>query len=221
MTAASEECLPTRYQSSWQWPVDRSNYDCSSTLTNAEHEALVALGWDIRRRCHDDPHPSEWTAIERLVKPLDDARRSMFVKNSRYHRRSALDAVGIILRGCAVTRRPFWVWGPSVWIDQILCESQLDFRKTFNGRLDAIVRPYTMAIAYLLKCNVEFQRLGKFSRRSLANRVFGTSLVDQAIDPIMVTMQDWGYSSGRKTPQHPGLVSARSPIIGDYTIAVM
>ena len=92
-----------RDPSSWQWPVDPTRYDRTPTLAAAEHTALVALGWELRRgRCHDLQRP-EWAALERLVRPLDEARLGLFTPDDPYHHRSALDAVAIILHACAAT----------------------------------------------------------------------------------------------------------------------
>ena len=98
----------SRDQRLWQWPIDRTLYDCTPTLTVAEQVALKTLDWELRRgRGHDLERP-EWSVITRLVQPLDDARRGMYVQDDRYHRRSTLDAVGIILHGCAVTQQAYW-----------------------------------------------------------------------------------------------------------------
>ena len=57
--------------------LDVSGFDRSPALSAAEREALIALGWDLRRsRCHDADRP-EWTVVKRLVAPLDAARLAM------------------------------------------------------------------------------------------------------------------------------------------------
>jgi hypothetical protein len=77
----------------WQWPIDLTRYDRTPELSAIEHEALIALGWDLRRgRCHDPSRP-EWATIKRLLDPLDDAYRSLSIPDKRYHRRCALDAI--------------------------------------------------------------------------------------------------------------------------------
>ena len=64
--------------SGWPWPIDLTRYDRTPTLTPAEHAALVALGWEVRRGRGHDLQRLEWGTIARLVRPLDDARRSVF-----------------------------------------------------------------------------------------------------------------------------------------------
>jgi hypothetical protein len=173
----------------WQWPIVLTRYDRTPTLAPEEHAGLVALGWEVRRgRCHDLRRP-EWTAIDRLVRPLDDARQSVFTPANPYHHRSALDAVGIILHACATTQRPFWAWPPATWIEHVLAPSQQAFQRAYPGWIDGAVRPYLVAMAYLLDGFAAFELLGPFNRVALAHRVFGPALVQQALDPIMATLR--------------------------------
>ena len=81
----------SRPRSEWSWPLDLTRYDRTPTLTPAEHAALVALGWEVRRGRGHDLQRLEWGTIARLVRPLDDARRSVFTPENPYHHRSALD----------------------------------------------------------------------------------------------------------------------------------
>src|SRR5437764_14582683 len=83
----------------WHWPIDPDCYDRTPELSPDELAALIALDWDVRRgRCHDPARP-EWMTIARLVRPLDDARLSLYIPNTntRHHQRSAPDAVGLSL----------------------------------------------------------------------------------------------------------------------------
>jgi integrase len=210
----------------WQWPMDLTHYDRTPTLTPAEHAALVALGWEVRRGRGHDLQRLEWVTIARLVHPLDDARRSVFTPDNPYHHRSALDAVGIILHACGTTRQAFWAWSPATWIDVVLTASQQAFQRAYPGWIDGAVRPYLVAMAYLLDCFAAFELLGPFNRLALANRVFGPARVQQAVDPILTTLRTWGYHSARHTAEVPGLVSAlllhnRSPHLADLTASVI
>jgi integrase len=208
----------------WQWPIDRTRYDRTSTLTPAESAALVALGWEVRRGRGHHLHRPEWAAIARLVQPLDDARRSVFTPDDPYHHRSALDAVGIILHACTTLQQAFWAWDPATWIATVLTPSQQAFQRAYPGWIDGAVRPYLVGMAYLLDCFAAFELLGPFNRIALASRVFGPVLVQQAVDPIMTTLRTWGYHSARHTTTVPGLIGAlllanRSPSLADLTAA--
>jgi integrase len=210
----------------WPWPIDLTRYDRTPTLAPTEYAALMALGWEVRRgRGHDLQRP-EWTAIDRLVRPLDDARRSVFTPDDPYHHRSALDAVGIMLHACATTQQTFWAWTSATWIAEVLTPSQQAFQRAYPGWIDGAVRPYLVAMAYLLDGFATFERLGPFNRVALAHRVFGPAPVQQALEPIMTTLRGWGYHSARHTTTVPGLVSAlllhnRSPYLADLTAATI
>jgi hypothetical protein len=161
-----------------------------------------------------------------LVRPLDDARRSVFTPDNPYHHRSALDAVGIILHACGTTRQAFWTWSPARWIDVVLTTSQQAFQRAYPGWIDGAVRPYLVAMAYLLDCFAAFELLGPFNRVALAHRVFGPAHVQQAVEPILTTLRTLGYHSARHTAAIPGLVSAlllhnRSPYLADLTAPVI
>ena len=216
--------VPLPHPGRWQWPIDLTRYDRTPTLTAGEYEALIALGWEVRRGRGHTRHGPEWAAIARLLQPLDDARRSVFTPDDPYHHRSALDAVGIILQACATTQQAFWAWDPATWMTAVLTSSQQAFQRAYPGWIDGAVRPYLVAMAYLLDRFAAFELLGPFNRVALAKRVFGPTLVQQALDPIMTTLRTWGYHSARHTTTVPGLVGAlllanRSPYLADLSAA--
>ncbi len=164
----------------WHWPIDPTRYDRTPELSANELAALVALDWDVRRgRCHDPERP-EWATLERLLRPLDDARLSLYTPNTRYHQRSALDAVGLILHGCRVRQTTFWQWNEAAWVEVLGADQRAFQRREFSGWLDATVRPYMVAMAYVLGCFSAFQRLGAFNRLTRAPRVFGPVPVEEA-----------------------------------------
>jgi hypothetical protein len=134
--------------------------------------------------------------------------------------------VGIIFHACATTQQAVWAWSPVSWIDAVLTASQQAFQRAYPGCIDGAVRPYLVAMAYLLDGFAAFELLGPFNRLALAPRVFGPAHVQQAVDPILTTLRTWGYHSARHTAAIPGLVSAlllynRSPHLADLTAAVI
>jgi integrase len=148
------------------------------------------------------------------------------IPEGRYHSRGALDAVGIILHACATRQCAFWTWSPATWIADVLKPSQRAFQRAYPGWIDGAVRPYLVALAYLLDCFAAFHLLGSFNRLTLATRVFDPTLVQQAVDPIMTTLREWGYQSAQRTADFPGLVSAllvhnHSPYLADLTASVI
>ena len=215
--AASTFDLP-----SWHWPIDPTRYDRTPKLSTNELAALVALNWDVRRgRCHDPARP-EWATLERLLRPLDDARLSLYTPNTRYHQRSALDAVGLILHGCRTHKTAFWQWNDATWVEVLGADQRAFQRREFSGWLDATVRPYMVAMAYVLDCFSAFQLLGAFNRLTLATRVFGPVPVEEAMRQILTVLQGWGYHETNSRDRYPGLICTllllnRSPYLADLT----
>jgi hypothetical protein len=208
----------------WSWPIDPTRYDRTPLLSSDELAALVALDWDVRRgRCHDPGRP-EWAQLERLLRPLDDARLSLFIPptNTRYHQRSVLDAVGLILHGCRTHRTAFWQWDEATWVQVLGADQRAFQRREFSGWLDATVRPYMVAIAYLLDCFSAFQLLGPFNRLSLATKVFGPTVVKEAIDQVLTVLQGWGYRGANDQDKYRGLICTllllnHSPYLADLS----
>ena len=56
-----------------------------------------------------------------------------------------------------------------------------------------MVRPYVAAFAYMIGGFTGFDRLGAFNRQSLAWRIFGKDLVEDAAAQVTATLQGWGY----------------------------
>jgi integrase len=210
----------------WSWPIDRTRYDRTPELSPNELAALVALDWDVRRgRCHDPARP-EWATLERLLRPLDDARLSLFTPTTRYHQRSSLDAVGLILHGCRMQQTAFWQWDEATWVEILGADQRAFQRREFSGWLDATVRPYMVGIAYLLDCFSAFQSIGAFNRLALAMRVFGPTLVEEAMNQVMTILQGWGYHETNSRDRYPGLICTllllnRSPYLADLTTSAL
>ncbi|MFC0438025.1 hypothetical protein [Kutzneria buriramensis] len=89
----------------WAWPIHSTRYNRSPELTGVELEALRRLGMNNlrRRRCYDGDAP-EWALVQRLLRPLDDARAALWCPDTTHHRRAISDAIGLVLLRCAALR---------------------------------------------------------------------------------------------------------------------
>ena len=148
---------------------------------------------------------------------------ALFIPANRYHERSSRDAVALILHACMSRHSSFWSWSPTTWVDVFGPDHQT-IQRRFSGWADGAVRPYMMAIAYLLGCFSDFHLMGKINDVTLATRVFGPTRVQAAVEPILAVMQDWGYRTARNTSTIPGLVCTllllnRSPDLTEITTA--
>ena len=202
--------------------LDTSGFDRSPALSVDEHRALLALGWDLRRRRGHDPHRSEWASVARLVVPLDAARRALRdLPDTRHHRRTSLDAVGLVLHRCAESGSAFWGWSAEDWTG-LIGRDRAAFENPWPGWLDASVRSCVAAYAYLLGNFDSFHHLGPFNRLALAWRVFGRAALERAIDDVAGTLTRLGYRSGSGDPQIRTIVCElllrnRSPHLQDLT----
>src|ERR1700677_5020800 len=82
--------------------LDVAGFDRTAALSQSERDALTSLGWQLRRRRSHDAELPEWKVIGRLLAPLDAARSTLCdLPDTPLHRRSAKDAVGLVLHRCA------------------------------------------------------------------------------------------------------------------------
>ena len=227
MTALSSAAVNlTAAAPAWTWPISPAKYDSSAALTGLELSALEELGWGLRQWPDrwQDPHQAQWRAIHRLVQPLAAAREHLDVADNVFHRRSAVDAVALLLRGCATQRRSFWAWDASAWAD-VLGTSGKAYRRAYPGWADSSARSYAIAMAYLFGF-ADLQLLGNVGRTAVARKVFGQARVDEAIDQVTAVLHGWGQRSPQVTARTVGLLSHsmllnRSPLLADLTPEVL
>jgi integrase len=172
--------------------LDVSGFDRSPALSPDEQEALASLGWHLRRRRSHDPTLSGWTAIGRLLAPLDAARLALHRPDTALHRRSALDAVGLVLSRCAEEGAAYWGWPGEAWV-RLIGEDRHAFERPWPGWLDQTVRPYVAAYGYLLCGFAAFHQLGPFNRLALAERIFGREAIGGALGAVYSRLEGWGY----------------------------
>ena len=176
--------------------LDVSGFDRTPTLLPGEREALVSLGWQLRRRRSHDPGLPVWDAIGRLLAPLDAARRALHRPDTALHRRSSLDGIGLVLARCAEEGAAFWGWPEEAWV-RLIGADRHAFTRPWPDWVDQTVRPYVAGYGYLLCGFDALHRLGSFNRLALAWRVFGREAMDHAQERIAAKLESWGYRSAR------------------------
>ena len=173
--------------------LDISGFDRTAALSPDEREALTALGWQLRRRRSHDPALPQWRSIQRLVTPLDAARLAVRDRpDTQLHRRSSLDAAGLVLSRCMEEGTAYWGWPEEAWV-RLIGEDRHAFARPWPGWVDQTVRPYVVAYGYLLCDFGAFHRLGAFNRIALVERVFGREAVGAVLDAIFSKLEGWGY----------------------------
>ena len=90
------------------------------------------------------------------------------------HRRAGAHAAAVILRYCATSGRAWWGW--TAWDWAAVCgPSSQAFRAAQPLPTETTVRPFTIALGYLLGEFSDFQHLGNFNRLQLAQLVFSAA----------------------------------------------
>lgn len=170
--------------SPWCGPRAPERFDRTASLADAERNARLSLGWQLRRRrCCDHGRP-EWATVARLLEPRDAAHAS---------RR---DRPATPLASCcgAVARRTPPSGGTeNAWV-RLIGTDRHAFLRPWPGFIDQTVGPYVIADADL-RCGFgAFQRRGPFHRRALAVPLFGKDPLDAARERIAATLAGWGLS---------------------------
>ena len=93
----------------------------------------------------------------------------------------AAHAAGIILQHCADSGQAYWAWTGWDWARLAGSRAARSSWTARRCRPRRAVRPFLVALAYLLGGFTDFQHLGMFNRLHLAQLVFGAEAVDAAI----------------------------------------
>jgi integrase len=133
-----------------------------------------------------------WAQLTRLVGPLDDARAVLRHPAQSRYRRASAHAAGLVLQHCSDTGRVYWTWTPADWAN--LCASSAEaFVAARVTPTETTVRPFLVALGYLLGNFDDFQLLGTFNRLHLAHLVFGATAVEDSLREATQTLNRWGY----------------------------
>src|SRR5664280_2410345 len=215
--------LPERR--AWSFPLDLDGYDRQGQLTAAELRALLELGPAYLRRSRArgaDQRTPRWDALTRLVAPLDEARAVLHHAPTARYRRAGAHAAGLVLQHCAETGRAYWGWTAPDWAT-LCCPSAEEFLAARTLPTEITVRPFLVALGYLLGGFTDAQQLGTFNRLHLAQLVFGADRVEDSMRRAVEILDGWGYR-GVLTAQHrwrgmfaQALLINRSPRLEDLT----
>jgi integrase len=211
--------------------LDVSGFDRRVMLSSAESEALAALSARELQRNRSVGVPrrtaAQWRALARLVEPLDTARCLLHHGDDVRFRRAGLHATAIVLGHCAELGRSWWGWSAWDWA-RLACASSAQFRAAQPLPTETTVRPFLVALGYLLGEFAEFQHLGAFNRLHLAELVFGPAPVERAMEQVAEVVARWGYRSQTREDGRfrvPGILAQallinRSPRLADLSTDV-
>ena len=130
--------------------VTDNEFDRCPELRGDEAAALTALSpLEMRRnRACGVPRRTaqHWTALARLVEPLDATRAILHHLDDVYYQRAGAHAVAVVLQHCAATGRAYWEWSAWDWASVCGASSQA-FRAAQPLPTETMVRPFVMALA--------------------------------------------------------------------------
>ncbi|HEX5255782.1 MAG TPA: tyrosine-type recombinase/integrase [Mycobacterium sp.] len=208
--------------------LDVGGFDRRAVLLAGESEALAALDAQALRRNRSVGIPRRtatcWRALSRLVEPLDAARDLLHHGDDVAFRRAGLHACAIVLGNCAALGRSWWGWTAWDWA-RLAGASSAEFRAAQPVPTQTTVRPFLVALGYLLGEFAEFQHLGAFNRLHLTHLIFGSEPVTVAMEQVAEVMQRWGYRSQTREDGRyrlPGILAQallinRSPRLADLS----
>jgi len=209
----------------WGPGLKDRGWDRSRELLDGEAAAIAAIGPAGLRRNRATGIPRRtarhWNAISRLVKPLDAARAALHHDDDPKFRRAGAQAAAVILQHCSDTGQSYWAWTSWDW-GRLAGPGSGEFLAARGLPTERTVRPFLVALAYLLGGFTDFQHLGMFNRLHLAQLVFGSEAVDAAMSETAVVLDRWGYRSQARDAGHqlPGVLAQalllnRSPRLQD------
>jgi integrase len=208
-------------------PAD-CRWDRRVALLDSEAAALLTLGPARLRRNGAVGIPRRtalhWRALTRLTEPLDAAVAGLHHGDDVRFRRAGRQAAAIVLQHCADTGRSCWGWTPWEWA-RLCGGSAREFLAAQSLPTEPTVRPFVVALAYLLGGFTDFHRLGTFNRLHLACLIFGEPAVDEAMCCAEEVLDRWGYHISKGTRSRmrgvfsQALLLNRSPRLEDLDTA--
>jgi integrase len=213
-------------QTPWSSPIDGRGWERRGELLDHEAAAIIALGPDGLRRNRARGIPRRtavhWKALARLVDPLDATRAGLHHGDDVRFRRAGAHAAAVILWNCADTGRSYWDWTAWDWAN--LCGGSAgEFVAARTLPTETTVRPFVIALGYLLGGFADFQHLGTFNRLHLASLIFGEDAVEESLRRAVEILDQWGYRSPLLAKHRlrgaisQALLINRSPRLEDFT----
>ena len=202
----------------WSWPVVLSQYDQTKLFFPTEEEALNKIANRPPRLRRTYINASIRQRFSRLVPPLHDCLEALSATKI-----ASTCVISIIVQEMLRRRVSFWGWSEQDWKETICPDASL-FRQTFKRaegyRMDLI------ATAYLLRGITDFVGLGSFSKRVLAERVFGSQCLSEASQSTADLLRSWGLGVSMVRVRYPRLIAELlllngSPHLTELTPAVL
>lgn len=124
------------------------------------------------------------------------------------------------MQHCADTGQSYWAWSSWDWA-RLAGSGSGEFLAARALPTERTVRPFLVALAYLISGFTGFQHLGMFNRLHLAQLVFGTEAIGAAMGEVTAVLDRWGYRSQVRDGEYklPGVLSQALLINGSPRLA--
>jgi hypothetical protein len=196
MTAATALAASQHDDSPGRVFLVQPGWDCRPDVLAGEAAAIFAIGPVGLRRSRARGIPRRtarhWHTVSRLVQPLDAAREALHHDDDPDFLRAGAHAAAIVLQHCADTGRSYWAWTSWDWA-RLCGSSAAEFLAARTLPIERTVRPFLVAMGYLVGGFTGFHHLGNFNRLHLAGLVFGQEQVEESIAQAAGILDQWGY----------------------------
>jgi hypothetical protein len=150
--------------------------------------------------------------LARRTAPLDETVAGLHRGDHVRFRRAGAHAAAVVLQHCADTGRAYWGWTPWEWA-RLCGASAREFVTVQPLPTEPTVRPFVVALAYLLSGFTDFHRLGMFNRLHLACLVFGEPAVEESLRRASEVLDRWGYRDSTGVKHRLRGVFSQAPLL--------
>ncbi len=177
-------------QVTWSWPLHPTAYDHTPTLSEAEYAILKQV---FSQPSRPIKKPIKAT-LHRLIAPLHD------VLVLRHSSKEVYDGtLRFMLYEMYRSGKTFWAWSKEEWT-VIVGLDKRTFVQQQRGKYTKI-RSILLQLTYLLEILPDTVALiPPTGLSSFARKVFGDTVIDEAVSQITTVLSSWGYRY--KDPRH-------------------
>lgn len=205
----------------WQFPIDVERYDHNPALTESEKEALACFVKHFTGRMRSWPAETK-SPLYRLVQPLQDVLDVVHLA-AKYR----ATPLAVILQEMHERGVAYWAWSEEQWQD-ILQPNFKAFHQRYPNFTDQTVRLELLAIGYFLcpLADLSSSLLRSVQPVPLARRLFGSEMLEQAVERIYQVIMSWGYNTGNHKAEltqaiAEAFLANRSPYLEDLTFSLL
>jgi len=205
----------------WKSPIDVEQYDRRPELSEPEKEALACFVMHFTGRMRSWPAETKPT-LHRFVRPLQDVLD--FLHIAAKYRATPL---AVILQEMHERGIAYWAWSEEQWQD-ILQPNFKAFHQRYPNFTDQTVRLELLAIGYFLcpLTDLSTSLLRSVQPVPLARRLFGSEMLEQAVERIYHVIMSWGYNTGNHKAEltqaiAEAFIANRSPYLEELTFFLL